>query len=780
MNRMLLEPGLSLEEEDGKIRVLLRSDPVYGLEVKRDGTGKVDTEEHTISGATTVQGGRTVDDRFELDRKFLDQVVQSGNEADKGIRVRFDHPNASSRSLGSYLGRATNFRRRGNRVLADIGLTDVSSISPDGDLLQYIEQMAVKEPDSFAMSIVFTTERLIYRRTEDGDLETDEDGNVKPPVPRLKKLWAADFVDEGAATDGLFGASGTPSDVMSSFLDRYFRSRGFTDGSLLMPKKPKAVEPDATTNSESVDETANLATENVNVQLSATASGDDVPIPGTVPVPVPLAPRRSVPPPPAVDPEVLSAAVEGETKRVLEIQALAARFQCDALGRKLIAEGVALGDSVTTILGQHVEKPAHQPVSAHINPDRLSVGEDGRDRFKAIMGNLLMSKVGMIQLSPEQRQDIGSVQHWNLMSVADECCRRAGINTGGLDKMTLAALAMDGTGMKAHQMGLGAMGSSTSDFPALLENIMNKSLQTAYTQAGTTWQAWTRRGSVSDFREFSRVRVSESDDLELVLEGAEFQDSGLIDRAEKGRAYTYGKVFSVTRQTVVNDDLAEIMRQPRRFGDASARLVDNLLYADLLQAELGPPMVDVNPLTGGTELTLFNTGASWPDGRANYLAHATETSLTPAEGQAAINRANLMMRLRKGLKFIQRLNVSPRWLLCPPELEMNARLLLQSTSNLTDAKNAGVINPWQGYVEPVVIPHLSDTTYTAGSAVAWFLAADANQYDTYEVFFLDGFSQPTLEQEIGFLIDGIKFKVRVDVGVKCIDTVGMVRMKGAA
>jgi hypothetical protein len=111
----------------------------------------------------------------------------------------------------------------------NLHLSSTAAESPKGDLRNYIEQMAAKEPDHFGTSIVFSRDwdaedQFITANLKEFD-EYDEAGKptgnkvrrFQSPDPanvgnlrhaRLSALHAADLVDDPAATDGMFSGIG--------------------------------------------------------------------------------------------------------------------------------------------------------------------------------------------------------------------------------------------------------------------------------------------------------------------------------------------------------------------------------------------------------------------------------------------------------------------------------------------------------------------------------------------------------------------------------------------
>ncbi len=65
------------------------------------------------------------------------------------------------------------------------------------------------------------------------------------------------------------------------------------------------------------------------------------------------------------------------------------------------------------------------------------------------------------------------------------------------------------------------------------------------------------------------------------------------------------------------------------------------------------------------------------------------------------------------------------------------------------------------------------------SPTAWYLLANPTMYDVIEVGYLDGNSNPYLEQQEGWDIDGVEFKVRIDAAVKALEWRTLYKNPGA-
>ncbi|WP_447979077.1 hypothetical protein [Candidatus Nitrospira bockiana] len=217
---MTLDELLDHELRLGLTATWCRSDLATGVELK-DGKPRVDREARIIYGFSVVTKRPALGHNMLIDDTTLDQVVEHGNKAKRGIKARFDHPNASSTSMGTTIGRAVNFRRDGNRVRADLHLLAATASAPGGDRAEHVLDLAEEAPDLFGASMVFEGEHEM-QKNEDGSQKTDSKGRPLPKLARVSKLWATDVVDEPAANAGGFlSAESSLAAKVTGFLNRW-------------------------------------------------------------------------------------------------------------------------------------------------------------------------------------------------------------------------------------------------------------------------------------------------------------------------------------------------------------------------------------------------------------------------------------------------------------------------------------------------------------------------------------------------------------------------------
>ena len=187
----------------------------------------IDKEAEVLYGVQITLEGEAKGHGVWLDREFCEAVAEQGNAmGDAGVKVRFGHPAMCSDALGTYLGRAKNFRvvdltrketgEKSAGVLADIHIMPESHSAPSGDLGKWVLEAAANSPDTFGQSIVFTYADL-KSTNEDGDpilrsefestSDFDRARGENKVFAVLGKLHGTDFTDTPAATDGVFSGN---------------------------------------------------------------------------------------------------------------------------------------------------------------------------------------------------------------------------------------------------------------------------------------------------------------------------------------------------------------------------------------------------------------------------------------------------------------------------------------------------------------------------------------------------------------------------------------------
>lgn len=318
--------------------------------------------------------------------------------------------------------------------------------------------------------------------------------------------------------------------------------------------------------------------------------------------------------------------------------------------------------------------------------------------------------------------------HMSLVDHARASLQRAGLSTTGLSADTIITRATGGVGYH-----------STSDFPMILGDTVNRELRRAYQAAPSGMRQVARQTTVRDFRAKSAIALGNLAQLAKVAEGGEYTYGTIREGRESYRLETFGKIFAITRQALVNDDLGAFTSIPARLG-AAARAFEAAQLAAILMAN--PVMADGQAVFHTSHGNLKTAGASLEDDLA---------------------AARLAMRKQTGLSG-DLIDVTPRFVVVPPDLEtaMEKALTAVQASKTADA------NPFAN-LTLIVDPRLTPGT-------RWYVAADPALIDGLEYAYLEGAPGPQVETKTGFEVDGVQMKVRLDFGCGWIDHRGWFRV----
>lgn len=180
-----------------------RLETAFGIKEGKSGIDRAyedDKYKGVIRGFAVMTQGNVKDMRgWEIDETTLSQIVEAGNKSQLGLKSRFGHPNMSSTALGTFTGRAKNFRKDGDIARADLFISKTAYETPDGDIASYVLDLAEKDPEAFGTSVVLGEFDLEY-----ADEKKNKDGKDLPPKLRVSSLMAVDVVDDPAANDGMF------------------------------------------------------------------------------------------------------------------------------------------------------------------------------------------------------------------------------------------------------------------------------------------------------------------------------------------------------------------------------------------------------------------------------------------------------------------------------------------------------------------------------------------------------------------------------------------------
>nr|WP_241098228.1 MULTISPECIES: ClpP-like prohead protease/major capsid protein fusion protein [Providencia] len=339
----------------------------------------------------------------------------------------------------------------------------------------------------------------------------------------------------------------------------------------------------------------------------------------------------------------------------------------------------------------------------------------------------LMTRAGYDEIQADNPYNCMTLRELARMSLADR-----GVGVASYNPMQMIAMAFTHT---------------TSDFGNILLDVANKSILQGWNEAEETFDLWTKKGQLSDFKTATRVGMGGFNSLRTVREGAEYKYVTTSDKKETIALATYGELFSISRQAIINDDMSMLTDIPMKLGSAAKATIGDLVYLILTKNEKmrsdNKPLFSAdhgNTIKGGMDVDTIGNGRT---------------------------------AMRKQKEGERTLNIRPAFMLVPTALEIAAIQVVGSGSVKGADVNANIINPIRNIAEIITEPRLdinSDTT--------WYMTS-AKGTDTIEVAYLNGVDTPYIDQQEGFTSDGVTTKVRIDAGVAPVDYRGLVRVEAA-
>jgi hypothetical protein len=422
-------------------------------------------------------------------------------------------------------------------------------------------------------------------------------------------------------------------------------------------------------------------------------------------------------------------ATKAERERILGIQARAQKAGMSAEDtEKLVSEGLSLEASCVRLVDLlAAKKPAPQGAAVIDVVRDETVAERG-----AIVAALMHRADPSLKLDDQSKQFAG----YTLRELARERLEAKGIRTRGMSIVEICNRTFE----------------SGSDLPNIVLDAANKSLRQAYDAAPRTHEMWARQSTAPDFKNINRVVLSGAPSLLKVLPGEEIKRGAVTDGKETYQLATYARILGINRATIINDDMQAFTRLPALAARSASDLEADTVYS------------------------ILTTNANLADGVALFATatHVNLSSSSDAISVTSLGAGRGAMRVQKGLEG-RPINVSPRFLLVPVAKETLAEQY--TSADFVSAKSSD-INPFRGG-KPSALTVVAEPRLDANSATAWYLAADPSQIDTVEYAYLEGQPGVYLESRMGWDIDGMELKVRLDFAAKALDYRGLWKNPGA-
>lgn len=444
------------------------------------------------------------------------------------------------------------------------------------------------------------------------------------------------------------------------------------------------------------------------------------------------APPETQPSTPVVSSEKQRSETMEERNRATEIMALCRDFNIDP------SEHIRNGSTVEQVRAAILEsmKQSSPPV-------KVQVTRDEGDTFRERATDALMMRAGVPVETPAEGAN--ELRAMSLRDLAIECLSR-----DGRDVRTLLRMQPDDMyGELCRQFY-----NPTAAFPAILDNTIRKSIVQLYNAVPTTFQAWTTKGSLKDFKQTAdhEYVIGGMGDFLLVPENGELKpDIPKTELLPNRKLDTYGRTFSMTRQAFINDDIGFLTEVPGLYAQAAKKTIDKQVYS-----------------------LLYNNGKIFDGVNLFDAKHGNLVKTGSKPSQASIQSIILQMQHQKD-QFGEAVYITPQHIIVPVGYEFELAVILHSAQVV--GSNNNDINPLYNY--PINIIQTPVLNALAGeNAVPWFMVANTASAKHIQVDYLNGQETPTVRRMETPGVLGFQWDIYLDWGIAVRDFRGIAKNPG--
>ena len=447
---------------------------------------------------------------------------------------------------------------------------------------------------------------------------------------------------------------------------------------------------------------------------------------------------EGVPTAPADNLEGVRAA---ERQRCADITTLCREFNVPAADQeRYLNDGTTVDAVRAAILDGMIKNGA--PINQRGFADVTASSED---KFRAAAADALIMRSGMELKTPaEGARDLMGM---SLRDLAIECLQGEGQT--GLNRRSAEEL---------YGLAMRQFFNPTAAFPSILDNAINKAYVEGHKNVAVTFDQWTKKGSLKDFKTHdNNYLAGPAGEFLEVPEGGElkhdvFGDEKLPTRKLK----TYGRQFTLTRQAFINDDIDLITRVPAKYAASARKTINKQVYQVLVN---NPAIYDGTALFSKAHGNLVTTG----------------TGITQASMQAMI-----MALQSQTDQFGEAIIIRPATLIVPAGMAFDIYTLFNSPTINTEG-NTQAVNPLYRYANQIQV--IEDPTINVlcggfGNVMPWWLVGAKDDTDFIEVDYLNGQEIPTIRRmetpgTLGFVWD-----IYLDWGISVMDWRGAIKNPG--
>lgn len=375
---------------------------------------------------------------------------------------------------------------------------------------------------------------------------------------------------------------------------------------------------------------------------------------------------------------------------------------------------------------------AERQNSSRTDGARTRILENGQDE----QADERMIDALAIRLGAKPADMDNPLRSMSLVQIGRHALEARGIATRSLDDQAVADIMVGRSGQRWGEASRTM--HTTSDFPLLLQGAGQRALLERYGAMSSPLKMLSTQRNAQDFRTQTFVRPGEAPKLEKVAEGGEVKRGTLEEDARGMKLDTYAKIFGLSRQAIINDDLGAFSDVIRAFAESSATTEGDLLFG----------LLSANSFAGVT----------LSDGVAFFHAdHGNKAATGALISESSVSAAREAMRLQKNVNKTGTAGVVPAVLLVGPKKETEAEKFVASINAATTAN----VNPFAGKLRVEV-----ENRYEGNG---WWLFADPQQRPALMHGYLQGSDGPIIETQQGWGVLGTEFRCVLDFGCAVMD-----------
>lgn len=429
---------------------------------------------------------------------------------------------------------------------------------------------------------------------------------------------------------------------------------------------------------------------------------------------------------------------KAERERSLEIMSICRGMD---VGEKEMETYIKDGRSADEVRKLILDNMMQNKGPIHVSAQR----ETGEDNFREDVSTGLLLRAGIE--AENASNDAKRFRGMGMRDIAIECLARENcgerLNTRSSDEIFMM-LTRD-------------YYNPTAAFPSIMDQAINKSYKAGYERVPVTFDKWTAKGSLSDFKTQDNYYVAGTagEFFEVPENGELKQDVPKDEKLPSRQLKTFGRQFTMSRKAFINDDIGYITTIPQRYAASAKKTINTQVYRALTQ----------NPV-------IYDGSQLFCAAHKNIIAAGTDFTVEAAQ------KIIMMLQLQKD-QFDEPIIIRPAFWVVPVGYAFKIQSVLWSQTLNTEG-NTQAYNPLYAYrnsITPIEDPTLNALIGT-DKAMPWYLVADKSDAPVIQVDYLNGQEIPTIRRmekpgTLGFIWD-----IYLDWGVTVVDYRGIIKNPG--